>query len=433
MEVIIVGAGIGGLSTALALAQAGHHVTIFESAAELAEVGAGVQMTPNATKWFWKWGLGPDLLTHSALPEAFNIRRDKDGEILGSVPFGGFTEKYGAPYIVIHRADIHRILHEHAVDAGVKIRLNSRVSRYGFEDGSIVLQDGSSETADLVLAMDGINSSARQSFLPETGRGLETTGWAAYRVMAPVWKLKNDPRTADLVSEHTCNCWVGDRRLVMTYMIQGSEWLNIALSHPNDIDTSSWSPDHYRAELQKEYGDWDPCVAALLEHASTNIQNWPIEQVVALRRWTSDSGKFALAGDAAHAMAFYLSMGVSMAVEDAAAICECLSLHQNQGIPLNKAFGMFEKVRKQRAEAMRDASLHAGNILQMPPGPARNARDRAFASDGRSAGDDQADQQFYTHRNSYGIADEGIRDWCYGYDVVETVRKMSRKLGHDPT
>ena len=112
------------------------------------------------------------MLAHSAFSDAFNIRRDDDGSVIGSVDFGTFRQKYGAPYIVIHRADIHRILHEHVVRAGVELKLTSRVVSYDFEGGSITLQNGCKETADLIIAMDGINSPARQAFLPETRRGL---------------------------------------------------------------------------------------------------------------------------------------------------------------------------------------------------------------------------------------------------------------------
>src|ERR1700761_8104235 len=246
MDIIVVGAGIGGLSTALSLALGGHHVTILESASALAEIGAGVQMTPNATKFFWKWGLGPDILASSALPESFNVRQGTNGAILGIVPFEEFEKRYGAPYIVIHRADIHRILHEHAIKAGVEVKLNSKVADYDFENGSLRLANGQDLQADLIVAVDGINSFARRSFLKETGDGLEKTGWAAYRTMIPVEKIRANPETAQLVSQHCCNCWTGDNRLAMTYMVKGSEMLNMVLSHPDDIDTTDWTNEKYR-------------------------------------------------------------------------------------------------------------------------------------------------------------------------------------------
>lgn len=422
MQVIVVGAGIGGLSAALSLSRAGHKVTILESASALAEIGAGVQLTPNASKYFWKWGLGSDILENSVLPGSFNVRRDKDGQLLGQVPFKDFEKRYGGPYIVIHRADIHRILYKHAVKAGAELRLNSRVMKYDFEGGSVQLADGEELYADLVVAVDGINSFARKSFLNETGDGIEKTGWAAYRTTAPVDAIKANLNTSHIVAEHNCNCWVGDEKLVMTYMVKNSRILNIVLSHLDNVDTGNWTSEQYQAEIARLYGDWDPSLNALLSMTSPEVQNWPVYQVKTLPRWTSESGKFLLMGDAAHAMAFFLSMGVSMAVEDAEALAECISLREKTNSTLEHAMNVFERVRKSRAEAIRDASLHAGNILQLPKGPEQEIRDAALKDDGLSAGFVEGDDFFLT-RTSYGIADGKIRDWCYGYDVVDRAHK----------
>lgn len=187
MEIIIVGAGIGGLSSSLALALAGHKVTVIGSAPQLGEIGAGVQMAPNSTKYFWKWGLGPDILAEAALPGSFNIRGETDGTLIRSVLFDGFTERYGGPYIVIHRADFHRILHQHAVKAGVEIELRSRVVEYDFDGGGIVIADGRRLQADLVIAMDGIKSPAREAFIDgQEENHLEKVGYAAFRARIAV-------------------------------------------------------------------------------------------------------------------------------------------------------------------------------------------------------------------------------------------------------
>ena len=423
MQIIVVGAGIGGLSIALSLSLAGHKVTILESASALAEIGAGVQLTPNSTKYFWKWGLGPAILEHSVLPGSFNVRRGKDGELLGRVPFDGFEGRYGGPYIVIHRADIHRILHEHAIKAGAQLRLNSRVMQYDFEGGGVTLSDGEEVYADLVVAADGINSFARKSFVGDEEGETEKTGWAAYRTMAPVDKIRANPQTAHLVQEHSCNCWNGDSTSFMTYMIKNSQMLNIVLSHPDDVDTSEWTTEQYQNEITRLFGDWNPLCSSLLSIASPEVQNWPVYQVKSLSKWASDSGKFVLMGDAAHAMAFYLSMGVSMAVEDAEALAECLSLRETSNCSLKRAVNVFEKVRKPRAEGVREASLHAGNMLHLPPGPRQEIRDQALRTQGVSSGVVTEAGDFYKTKTSYGIVDQGIRDWCYGYDVKKDVQE----------
>lgn len=215
MHIIIVGAGLAGLSTALALSHSSskHRIILLESAAALAEIGAGIQLTPVATRQFKAWGIEPQLLAASALPEAWNLRRGSDGEILNRVPMARFEEWYGAPYVVVHRADLHRILHEAAVERGVDFRLNSRIEEYGVEEGYVKLVSGEKLVGDLVVACDGINSSARTQLLKSLGSNtsreeeLEATPWAAYRLMTNVEKLKQDPLTRDIVNEHAGNCW----------------------------------------------------------------------------------------------------------------------------------------------------------------------------------------------------------------------------------
>lgn len=294
------GAGIGGLSAALSLSLAGHKVIILESASVLAEIGAGVQMTPNATKYFWKWGMGADISANSALPEAFNILRGSDGELLGKVPFAEFRKQYGAPYITIHRAEIHRILHRHALRAGAEVRLGSRVIHYDFENAIVHLATGERLQADLVVAADGVNSVARKAFLPELGDGLEKTGWAAYRAQVSVEKIKANPTTAHVANQCTCDCWSGDQHCVVSYLVKNGSMLNMAFSHPDDVDASGWTSEQCTAELKRLYSDWDPTLAALLDMAEPYPQNWPVLQVKSLPTWKSNSGRFVLMGDVSH-------------------------------------------------------------------------------------------------------------------------------------
>jgi salicylate hydroxylase len=430
MEIIVIGAGIGGLSAALSLALAGHHVTIFETSSVLAEIGAGVQLTPNATKHFWKRGLGPDILAKAALPTHFAVREGLSGETLGRVEFANFKELYGAPYLVIHRADIHQILHEHSIKAGVNLRLRSRVIQYNFENAEVVLANGQKFRADLVVGVDSINSSSRKALLNSTGGDLEKTGWAAYRAVAPVNKIKANSLTAQLGSQHSCNCWVGENCSAMTYMVKNSEILNIVLSHPDDVDTSEWMPEQYQAEIRRIFKGFNHSLRALLDMTRPAIQNWPIYQVKPLPKWTSATGKFVLMGDAAHAMAFYLSLGVSLAVEDAAALTECIHLQSQGNVGLDRTMAVFEIIRKTRCKDVQDASLHAGNVLHLPPGPAQVARDAAMQNDGLPAEVNQK-ERFYAEGMSYVIADRKIRDWGYAYDVIGAVREEWNKFDID--
>jgi salicylate hydroxylase len=427
MNIIIVGAGIGGLSAALSLSLSGHSTSLLEQSSSLAEIGAGVQLTPNATRSFWKWGLGPAILSHAVLPSSFNILSLETDTLIGSVDFTAFTEKYGAPYIVIHRTDIHRILHEACVKAGVTIYLGKKVVAYDGEAGSLTLASGEVMEAELIVASDGIHSLARGLLNPGLGgsAGLQKTGWAAYRKMVPVSALQNDKLTEFLAREHSGNCWAGDGKCLMAYLVKGASMLNLVLSHRDNVDTTSWTPDQYDAEISSLFADAGKIPKKLLELSNSGAANYPVEQVTSLQSWASQSGKLVLIGDAAHAMAFYLSMGVSMAVEDAETLAHCLELRGSGGASLEKAMGVFERVRKERAERVRDASKHAGNVLQMG-GNGREERDRAIGDDGVGIGGrdgESEEDEFWKSGCRYGIADRRIREWCYGYDVVEEVRK----------
>jgi salicylate hydroxylase len=155
MRVIIVGAGIAGLSLAIALTQDKHDVLVLETASQLAEIGAGVQMTPQAVKYFFKWGLKDDIMAQCIVPEKINIK-DKDGSMIGAMQMDKLEELYGAPYIVVHRASLHDILHRHAVRAGAELLLDSKVIRYDFENGAVELRSGKRVEGDFVIAADGI-------------------------------------------------------------------------------------------------------------------------------------------------------------------------------------------------------------------------------------------------------------------------------------
>lgn len=213
----------------------------------------------------------------------------------------------------------------------------------------------------------------------------------------------------------------------MTYMIRDSGKLNIVLSHPDDKDTSDWTREQYVAELRQYYDDLDPRVLRLLDISAGPITNWPVHQVVTLPSWVSSNGKFVLIGDAAHAMAFYLSMGVSLAIEDATALAAALEIHTTcpQSFSQAEAALLFQKVRKPRAEKIRDASLHAGAMLHLPPCPERDLRDRSALNDGAVAEAQKGD--CLLEWTSYGITDKQIRQECYGYDVVSEIRRQAHE------
>ncbi|THC91729.1 hypothetical protein EYZ11_008803 [Aspergillus tanneri] len=202
-------AGIGGLSAAIALSQDGHRVTVYESTPELSEIGAGVQMSPNGVRYWLNWGVDQSLLQISALPSELHMRRWRDGEFLARTEFNpDFEKRFGAPYLVIHRAELHNVLYQHVLEQGVNIRLGSRVVDYDMDTPTITFETCEVVQPDLVVAVDGINSFARTKLLgtTETG-GPRKTGVAAYRLIVEVSDLLADPETAWIVSNPNLNLW----------------------------------------------------------------------------------------------------------------------------------------------------------------------------------------------------------------------------------
>jgi salicylate hydroxylase len=156
LNILLVGAGLGGLTTAIALAQAGHKVTIYEQTAVLGEVGAGIQIPSNSTRILFKLGLEPYLKPYVTSPESISFRRWQNGKVIGKTRLlPDYIDNFHAPYYVIHRADFHSALCRKAQDTGIEIRLGAKVTNYDPVLGSITLEDGTSQAGDLVVAADG--------------------------------------------------------------------------------------------------------------------------------------------------------------------------------------------------------------------------------------------------------------------------------------
>ena len=159
LKIIISGAGLGGLATAIALRRRGHTVTVFERTPELGEVGAGIQIPPNSARLLLSFGLGPYISPHAIQPTAIRVRRWEDGSVIGLTKLvPEFEEKFGAPYYVIHRANLQIAMYRLAVDLGADIRLGQGVKEYDGEKARVILEDGMVVEGDLVVAADGMLS-----------------------------------------------------------------------------------------------------------------------------------------------------------------------------------------------------------------------------------------------------------------------------------
>ncbi len=315
MHVAIVGAGIGGLATAAALLQRGFEVSVYEQADRLGEVGAGIQMTPNATKILRALGVEDGLARLGFKPEAIFGLDWKTGREAFRTPLAGYCDRvYGADYYHVHRADLHDLLRD--LVPPERIHLAHRCARIEQDaDGAtIYFENGASATADLVVGADGIRSAVRSQFF--AGAEPSYTGNMCWRAVVPL-----DPPDFDLVLPGS-TMWFGPRGHVVTYYVRGGKAVNIVAIHETDAwEEESWTTPSSPAELGAAYAHWHPRVLELLSRTDS-VFKWGLFDRDPMERWTV--GRVTLLGDAAHPMLPFLSQGAAMAIEDGYVLARAL-------------------------------------------------------------------------------------------------------------
>ncbi|KAH8700322.1 hypothetical protein BGW36DRAFT_415423 [Talaromyces proteolyticus] len=415
LDIVIVGAGLGGLATAIALAQSGHRVKVYEQASVLGEVGAGIQIPSNSMRLLAELGLEPYLKDHATEPKAIYFRRWQNGKTIGMTKLiPEFRQTYNAPYYVIHRADFHSALHKRALDVGVEIKLGSRAVSYNADTSTITFENGSVVTADLIVAADGVKSLARKVVLGGHDKVPQKTGFAAYRSTVKVERMQQDPELDSLLTEPALNIWVGDGRHVMTYKIGAGKTFNLVLSHPDNSDPREWDQSKALDEMRAEFRGWDTKLTKVINLIDKTIK-WPLLSGSKLDQWVSE--RLVLLGDAAHAMVPYMSQGAAMAVEDGVALAHSLSkVHDSRDI--SKALSIYQSVRTIRSSQMQEASLLNGQLWHFPDGPLQEARDLAMYPETVS-------RPFVHSPNQW--SDPTTQLWCYGYDTKKAVEEEWEK------
>ena len=395
LRIAIVGGGLGGLTAALCLRQAGLQATVYEQAATLREVGAGIVVPPNMVRPLERLGLGVGLADVGVeLQAAWEFRRWQDGRVLSSQPMGDECRRlYGTPCYVAHRADLLSLLQNALPADQVKLGYRCRAVRHD-GIGAVQLEfadaDGQRQVvdADVVVGADGIHSVARPLVAPNAEARF--SGLCAFRCLVP----------AEQAPEFACRpvqtLWLGPGRHFVHYPIRSGRLVNVvALVPAGEWRDESWTAAGLVDDLAREFDGWDPRLQEMIRAATTTLR-WALFDRAPLDRWTA--GRVTLLGDAAHAMVPFFAQGAAQAVEDAVVLAECLRDSNAASAPA--ALRRYESIRRPRASHVQLMSRGREVRNHLPDGPEQQLRDEQLAGS-------------HPLRQS---------QWLYGYDVLDDLR-----------
>lgn len=371
-EILIAGGGLGGLAAAVAARRAGWEARLLEQAEAFSEVGAGIQLGPNATSILREWGLlQGDLGGRVARPGQLCVRDARTGGELGALRLGhAFEQRYGAPYCTVHRADLQQALLEAARAAGARLHTGTRVESTR-QDGSAVqvrADAGPELEADALVAADGLWSRVREEVLAD---GLPRfTGHVAYRGLARQADLPAALRSADVT------VWLGRRMHVVRYPVRGGDWLNIVCLVEGRVtgDARGWDHEAVVADLHAVVADACGPLQELVR-ATPGWRLWALHGRPPVRDASQMAqGRIALLGDAAHPMLPYLAQGAGMALEDARELQRVLAAAADGAMDVSTALRRYALNRWQRCAQVQRRSQRNATIFHAA-GPLRWGRD----------------------------------------------------------
>lgn len=407
-KIVVAGAGIGGLCAALALAKRGFEVLVYEQSQHLGEVGAGLQLSPNAMHVLQTLGIADALKAKAFSPKTAVMRHYQTGKNYFTVPLGETaTQKYGADYLHIHRADLHTTLRDACEMRNVSIHLGQAVQSYQHTSQNLVsnnltsnqltpsnltiqFENRESLEADVLIGADGIKSKVQACMLGKTPA--EFTGQVAWRGTVETHKLPKG------LIKPNANLWVGPGKHFVSYYLRGGSLVNfVAVQERTDWLRESWNELGDISELRDTFVGWHPEVTELLA-ATESCYLWALFDRQPLNQWTDQN--VALLGDACHPMLPFLAQGAAMAIEDSYALANCLANEKDTQVALKA----YEDIRLTRTRNIQLGARKNAGLYHM------------------SSSLDQAKLAVLSGLSNLGLSDKvavNKLDFIYAYNIVE--------------
>ncbi len=368
LKVAIAGGGIGGLAAALALARSGQQIELFEKATAFSEMGAGIQLGPNVTRILQDWGLLEGVSRVATAPDRLQVRSATTGSLLGELHLGqAMAARYGAPYLTLHRADLHGLLLQAVQQTATVLHTDCAVQSFEQTPQIVSVQtNAGASQVDVLVGADGLWSNTRQQLLNDGPP--RRTGHLAYRALIKKTDLPEPLRS------HNVTAWLGPKMHAVQYPVRGGEWLNVVVFIHGDVpdDFQNWDHSANAADLTSHLTDCCPQLQDLLQ-AVPDWRLWVMHDRPPMQgAYQHALGRVALLGDAAHPMRPYLAQGAGMAIEDAAELGSVMHGVTSQNVPA--ALQQYATNRWQRNARVQARALRNGQIFHTH-GPMRWGRD----------------------------------------------------------
>ncbi|CAK7235281.1 hypothetical protein SBRCBS47491_009239 [Sporothrix bragantina] len=405
MRVAIIGAGMGGLATALALAKKGFSdIHLYENATGLGFVGAGIQLAPNLVRILTRLGCWEAIEKEATEIRETSIRDGASDAELTHVHMPNIRKMYGYPHCTGHRASLAGAIYDACLkEPSIKFHFGctfEEVTEWTPKVAFTITKRESNapdaptetlrETADVFLAADGVKSKTRTQMMATLGHeaSVEDTGQAAYRIMIPREKMEHDPEMLALIDSNQVTRWIGAKRHWIAYPVHNKTIYNMSSTQPDEnfaaAPSATYTTTGSKADMMGVFSDFCPLVQRLMDFVPEGeVCEWKLRMHKPLPTWVYETT--ALIGDACHPTLPHLNQGAAMAIEDAAVIAEVLSrAPDTDPATIQRCLKIYEFMRKKRTTTLVDLAAFSGRTLHLGDSKAKEERDRMFAASKQS-------------------------------------------------